>query len=75
VQQRQFVQAAEQARKSIQFDPQNADAHNVLGAALASQGRFDQAVAEFQEALRINPQHQSARNNLARAMAMGARTP
>ena len=48
LQQQQFAQAAEQARKSLQLDPQNADAHNILGAALASQGQFDQAVAEFQ---------------------------
>jgi len=70
LQQRRFSEAADEARKSIQVDPQNADAHNVLGAALASQGQFDQAVAEFRQALRINPQHQSASNNLARATAI-----
>ena len=46
-QQQRFAQAADEARKSIQFDPQSADAHNVLGAALASQGQFDQAVRSF----------------------------
>jgi Flp pilus assembly protein TadD len=68
--QQHAVEAAEQARKSLQFEPQNADAHNLLGAALASQGQIDQAIAEFQTALRINPQHEQAANNLARATAI-----
>jgi protein O-mannosyl-transferase len=68
--QQQAVLAAEQARKSLQFEPQNADAHNLLGAALASQGQLDQAIVEFQAALRINPQHQQAANNLSRAAAI-----
>jgi Flp pilus assembly protein TadD len=68
--QQHATDAAEQARKSLQLEPQNADAHNLLGAALASQGNFDQAIAEFQAALRINPQHQQAANNLARAAAI-----
>ncbi len=61
--------AAEEARQSLEFDPGNADAHNVLGAALASQGNIAAAIPEFQAAVRINPQNQSAVNNLARAMA------
>jgi hypothetical protein len=66
----QPVQAEEQARTALQFNPQDPDAHNVLGVALASQGRIEQAVAEFQTALRIDPQHQPARNNMARAMGI-----
>jgi Flp pilus assembly protein TadD len=73
IQRQQFAQAAEQARKSLQFNPQSAEAHNVLGAALASQGQFDQAVAEFQQALRIDPRNQSVANNLARATAIRKR--
>jgi Flp pilus assembly protein TadD len=68
--QQQPVKAADQARRSLQYEPNNADAHNLLGAALASQGQLDQAVEEFQAALRINPQHQQARNNLAHASAV-----
>jgi Flp pilus assembly protein TadD len=68
--QQQPAKAVEEARRSLQLEPQNADAHNLLGAALASQGQLEQAVEEFQTALRIDPQHQQARNNLARAMAI-----
>ena len=64
------VLAAEEARKSVALDGTNADGHNILGAALASQGNIAAAIPEFQAAVRINPQLQSAVNNLARAMAM-----
>jgi len=73
LEQRNASLAEFQARKSIRFEPGNADAHNILGAALASQGRLDEAIPEFQAAVRINPQHPSAANNLARAMAMTRR--
>jgi hypothetical protein len=67
---RQPAKAADQARRSLQYEPRSADAHNLLGAALASQGQLDQAVEEFQAALRIDPQHQQARNNLTHAMSI-----
>jgi len=62
--------AADEARKSVALDGANADAHNILGAALASQGNLSGAMAEFQAAVKINPQHPSAVNNLARARAL-----
>ena len=62
--------AVDEARKSVQLDGTNADAHNILGAALASTGDLAGAIPEFQAAVRINPQHPSAVNNLTRAMAM-----
>jgi Flp pilus assembly protein TadD len=65
--QQQPLKAADQARRSLQYEPHSADAHNLLGASLASQGQLEQAVEEFQAALRIDPQHQQARNNLAHA--------
>jgi len=73
--QRNAALAEEEARKSVELDGTNADAHNILGAALASQGNLAAAIPEFQAAVRINPQHPSAVNNLARAMAIDARTP
>jgi tetratricopeptide (TPR) repeat protein len=67
----QHATAAEsEARKSIALEKANADAHNLLGAALASQGRLGEAVPEFQTAVRLNPQLQSAKDNLVRASAL-----
>ena len=66
--------AESQARRSIEFEPGNADAHNLLGAALASQGDLPAAIPEFQAAVRINPQHPSAVANLARAISLAPQT-
>jgi tetratricopeptide (TPR) repeat protein len=62
--------AESEARKSIALENTNADAHNLLGAALASQGKLREAIPEFQSALRLNPQLQSAKDNLVRASAL-----
>jgi len=62
--------AVVEARKSLQFDANNADAHNDLGAALASQGDLSAAIPEFEAAVRIDPRLASASANLARATAM-----
>jgi len=68
--QRNAPAAEAEARKSIAFDDKNADAHNLLGAALASQGKLREAVPEFQAAVRLDPQLQSAKDNLVRASAL-----
>jgi tetratricopeptide (TPR) repeat protein len=62
--------AEAEARKSIAIESTNADAHNLLGAALASQGKLREAVPEFQTAVRLNPQLQAAKDNLVRASAL-----
>jgi Flp pilus assembly protein TadD len=58
-----------EARQSIEIEPNNADAHNLLGAALASQGNLTAAIPEFQAAVRINPKDETALKNLAQAFA------
>jgi tetratricopeptide (TPR) repeat protein len=68
--QHDVARAAIEARKAIEFDGNNAGAHNALGAALASQGDLPAAIVEFQAAVRLNPALQSAVNNLAHATAM-----
>jgi tetratricopeptide (TPR) repeat protein len=59
-----------EATKSLGFDANNADAHNDLGAALASEGDLSAAIREFEAAVRIDPRLASARSNLERATAM-----
>lgn len=60
-------EAERQARVLVSVTPQSADAYNLLGVALASQGRMDEARAQFGQALRLNPSHGQARANLDRA--------
>ena len=59
-----------EAREALRRNPGDAEAHNILGATLASRGELAAAIQEFQEALRISPEHKSAGTNLARALAM-----
>ena len=40
------VQAAVQAREAVRLNPADAEAHNLLGVALASQGQFAEAAQE-----------------------------
>ena len=67
------AQAAVQAREAVRLNPADAEAHNLLGVALASQGQFAEAAQEFRQTLQIDPKHPSANNNMARALALDRR--
>ena len=50
------IQAMEaHARSALALDPQDAEAHLVLGEALFSQGRYGESAAEYDTALALNP--------------------
>jgi protein O-mannosyl-transferase len=58
-----------QSRISIWQDtvdkrPNNATAHNNLGAALGNAGRFEEAISEFKKSIEINPNDRHARANV-----------
>jgi spermidine synthase len=54
--------------------PDSADLHNVMGIALAEQGRIDEAIAEFREAARLEPDSARTHWHLGAALASrGAR--
>ena len=53
-----------QARAAVNAQPESADAHGVLGAALARKGEGDEAITELQLSLRLNPKLARARYNL-----------
>lgn len=55
-----------EARLLVGYTPQDANAHNVLGIALASQARLGPARDAFEAALRLDPNHRQAGENLAR---------
>ena len=48
----------------LRYNPNHAEAHDALGAALYESGRFAEAVAEFAETLRIKPDLAGVRDNL-----------
>jgi tetratricopeptide (TPR) repeat protein len=72
--QQQFPEAEVEATRLIGLSPEDSQAHNALGVALASQGRVEQAAKEFAEAVRLNPGSQQARDNLERAAMLTRRS-
>ena len=57
-------------RKVIELTPQDIEALNNLGVALARQGNLDQALTEWQNVLKIDPANKSARDNVKKARAI-----
>jgi predicted CXXCH cytochrome family protein len=55
--------------KAVTLDPDLAEAHNLLGAALAGKGELDRAEKELLSALRVNPDLPDALGNLGHLLA------
>jgi protein O-mannosyl-transferase len=72
LQRRDLADAEAEARAALRLDSRDAEAHNVLGVSLATQGRLDEAIAQFREAIADAPGDLRARNNLAHAVALAA---
>ena len=53
-----------EARAAVSAESESADAHGVLGAALARRGPSDEAIAQLETALRLNPRLARAHYNL-----------
>ena len=58
--------AADYFRKSLQYEPFDAKAHNGLGVVMALQGQAAEARHHFETALAIHPGYQSALRNLSK---------
>jgi adenylate cyclase len=63
--------AIELERRALAIDPELADAHSWLGAALLGLGRTDEAIASIREAIRLEPDNGQAHQALARAFWVG----
>jgi Flp pilus assembly protein TadD len=50
----------------VALAPADADAHDLLGVALAMQGRLDEAAVHFPRAVEIDPGHPDAVDHLPR---------
>jgi len=56
------------ARGVVAAEPQRPEAHELLGAALAAQGRAQEALPSFDRARELRPQSPSIRHNRAQAL-------
>ena len=55
-------------RTSLQIRPDNAEAENNLGAALARKGQMDEAIRRFRAAIALRPNFAEAENNLGHSL-------
>jgi tetratricopeptide (TPR) repeat protein len=69
------VGAATEARHAIAMNETDAVSYDLLGRALALQGKYDEAVAEFNRALRIRPADATIREDLERVLAVSRNRP
>ena len=66
----QYDQAVSHFKVAIEISPDDATAHNALGAAYIATREPIQAIVHCKAALKVNPEDTAARANLAAAMAM-----
>ena len=64
-----FDEAIAHYQEALEIEPNDADAHNNLGLALAGRGQIDEAMAQYHEALKIRPDFAEAHINLGLALA------
>src|SRR5207248_1853101 len=62
---RKTDEAIEHWQKSLELQPDNLNARNNLGAALAGIGRTPEAIEQWQQVLAFDPDNGNAANNLA----------
>ena len=63
-----FGEAITLLDRYLRLKPEDAQAHNNLGNALAEQGKVEEAIANYQAALRLNADNPEAHFNLALAL-------
>lgn len=59
-----FKSALGHLSKAVQEEPNNADAHNMLGYSYRKLGTFDKSMEHYQKALKVDANHRSAREYL-----------
>ena len=76
LEQRRYDEAIERLNMTLELVPgQRRLTHNVLGNALAAEGRHDEAIAQYRLSLGLDPSFAEAHNNLAVALARNGALP
>jgi Flp pilus assembly protein TadD len=60
VERKDWNEAVKRFSRVVSKEPNNADAHNMLGYSLRWQGDVNGAIASYERALAINPKHRGA---------------
>ena len=70
----QFNEAIENFRKAIQIKPDDCDALDNLGTALAAQGQFEEAIKNYRQAIQINLQPPANLRSFGHGLGQSGRT-
>ena len=62
--QHKLDEAIREYQEALRLKPEDAQAHNNLGNALAEQGKVEEAIEAYREALRLNADNPEAHFNL-----------
>lgn len=57
--------------KLLEIEPENPEAHNIVGTVLVQHGRVKDAIDQWQQTLKRDPENGNAKNNLAWVFATG----
>lgn len=57
-------------REAVRLEPESAQTHWHLGAALASRGAVDEAVEHLRTSVRLDPNNQDAQHDLTTVLAL-----
>lgn len=60
VERKNWNEAVTRFSRVVAKEPDNADAHNMLGYSLRWAGNVDAAIASYERALKLNPKHRGA---------------
>jgi Flp pilus assembly protein TadD len=71
LQKQAYQEAVLHAQSAVSLTPDDAVAHDELGAALAGLGRLDAAVLEFRRSLQLDPSDPEVREHLATVLRAG----
>ncbi|MEO8166357.1 MAG: tetratricopeptide repeat protein, partial [Betaproteobacteria bacterium] len=63
----EWNKAIELLSKAVQAEPNNSDAHNLLGYAYRQTGKFDASFAAYKEALKLDPTNKHAHEYIGEA--------
>ena len=59
-----LIESLTAMKKSVQLEPQDAEAHSNLGNTLKELGRLDEAVISYKQAIALKPEYAEAHSNL-----------
>lgn len=75
IESQEWDRATELLLRAVQADPNNADAHNLLGYAYRKKGAYAASFEHYEQALKLNPRHKHAHEYIGEAYLLTGNLP